>query len=61
MTTNKNTKQAAVVDKPLAKQLSKQQQAAADNAKTNTKNDGSHIAKQRANRLAKAKKAKGEE
>lgn len=36
--------------------LSKPEQAAIDSQKTQTKNDGSHIEKQRADRLAKHRK-----
>ena len=57
--TNKKTNKQTVVEQPhaiskkAAPALSKQQQAAHDNANTHTKNDGSHIAQQRVARLAK--------
>jgi hypothetical protein len=53
-TAKKQTQQNAVGEQPQAPLLSKQQQAAIDNANTQTKNDGSHIQQQRAARLAKA-------
>ena len=49
MTTAKEKIQCKAVEK---KPLSKQQQEAVEGVKTKTKNDGSHIAKQRAARLA---------
>jgi len=49
MTTVKDNKQNKAVEK---KPLSKQQQAAVDGVNTKTKNDNSHIAKQRAARLS---------
>jgi len=49
---SKKTNKQTVVEQPQAPSLSKQQQAAHDNATTQTKNDGSHIAQQRAERLS---------
>ncbi|MBL4832239.1 MAG: hypothetical protein JKY55_20470 [Aliivibrio sp.] len=50
--TSNETNKKAVVEQPQAPILSTQQQAAHDNATTQTKNDGSHIEQQRAARLA---------
>ena len=50
MTNKQQTKKQAVVEQPNV--LSKHDHAALAAAKTTTKNDGSHIAKQRAARLA---------
>ena len=50
--TKKEDKAVEKIPQPLRPPLSKQQQVAVDAAKTNTKNDGSHIEKQREARLA---------
>lgn len=55
--TSNTNKSKPVVDKEVVlKPLSKQEQANVEAAKTHTKNNGSHIVKQREARLAQAKK-----
>jgi hypothetical protein len=57
MTTNKNTIQKAVVDKPPTTEptLNKHEEAAMKAAKTDTQNNGSHITNQRKKLIDDAK------